>query len=127
MQHLDKLSFTDKNLRPLIMLCVKIFILKQLEFEPHGLYQSGYFSAGSQQLVEDSMHKLLTELRPHMIPLVESFTIDVQDWNVCGNKYGDIYELPLDLAKRARINKDVVPPFYEKYMKPTMRMHKAKL
>lgn len=39
------------------------------------------------------MHKLLLELRPHMIPLTESYGLDAQDHNVIGNKWGDIYEL----------------------------------
>jgi len=78
-------------------------------------------------LLDDSLQKLLTELRPHMIPLVETFASDSQDYNVIGNKYGDIYELQLDMAKKAKINSKQVPAFYEKYMKPTMTMHKAKL
>jgi hypothetical protein len=73
------------------------------------------------------MHKLLQELRPLMIPLVESFAIDAQDYNVIGNKYGDIYELQLDVAKSTRLNKKPVLPFYETYQKPTMTMHPAKL
>ena len=91
------------------------------------LYACGYFGKGATKLLDDSMHMVLTELRPHMVPLVEAFTIDAQDFNVIGNKYGDIYELQLDTAKNSRLNRTPVPPYYEKYMKPTMTMHKAKL
>jgi Acyl-CoA oxidase len=119
-------QFADKTLRPLLLLLIKIFALKQLANDA-GLYACGYFHQDSQLLVDDSLHQLLTELRPHMIPLVETFANDVQDYNVIGNKYGDIYELQLEMAKRAKINRNVVPPFYEKHMKPTMTMHKAKL
>jgi hypothetical protein len=73
------------------------------------------------------MHHLLSELRPHMIPVVESFAIDSQDWNTIGNKWGDIYELQLETAKKSKLNSSKVPGFYEKYMKPTMTMYKAKL
>ena len=106
---------------------MRIFAIKTLLQDTQGLYECGYFNKGSQKLVEDSMHALLTELRPQMIPLVESFAIDACDYNTIGNKYGDIYELQLELAKRSKLNKHQVPSFYEKYMKPTMNMHKAKL
>jgi hypothetical protein len=46
---------------------------------------------------------------------------------VIGNKWGDIYEAQLDTARKSRLNQTPVPAFYEKYMKPTMRMHKPKL
>jgi hypothetical protein len=126
-EYVDRHKFADKNIRPLLMLLIKVWILKQLQSDTQGLYACGYFSAGAQELVDDSMHKLLVELRPHMIPLAESLAIDAQDYNTIGNKYGDIYELQFETAKNARINKHVVPHFYEKYMKPTMTMHKAKL
>jgi hypothetical protein len=91
------------------------------------LYECGFFSKGAEKLVEDSMHLLLTELRPHMIPLVESIGLDSQDHNVIGNKWGDIYELQLETAKKSKLNRQEVPSFYEKYMKPAMTMHKPKL
>ncbi len=77
--------------------------------------------------MQDSIHKLLQDLRPHMIPLTESYGLDAQDHNTIGNKWGDIYELQLDTAKKTRLNQQPVPSFYEKYMKPTMTMHKPKL
>ena len=72
---------------------------------------------------------MMTELRPHMVPLAEAFHIDGQDYTVIGNKYGDIYELQFETAKKSKINRNVVPEWYGKYMKPTMTMvpHKAKL
>ena len=76
------------------------------------------------------MNTILIELRPQMIPLVELKSDELQDQSylsAIGNKYGDIYELQLELAKRSKLNKQQVPSFYEKYMKPTMNMHKAKL
>jgi hypothetical protein len=39
-----------------------------------------------------------------MIPLTESYALDSQDHNTIGNKWGDIYELQLDTAKRTRLN-----------------------
>lgn len=71
------------------------------------------------------MHRLLTELRPHMIPLCESFPVKSVEFNTIGNAFGDIYELQLDTARKTRLNQQPVPEFYEKYMKPTMTMHKV--
>ena len=42
------------------------------------------------------MKKALSELRPHMIPLVEVNSDDLSDksyLSAIGNKYGDIYEM----------------------------------
>lgn len=126
-ERLQALKFADKKIAPILSLCIKIFALKALQDNTHGLYECGYFDKGASRLIENSMHKLLIDLRPHMIPIVESFAIDAQDFNVIGNKYGDIYELQLETAKRSRLNRQQVPSFYETYMKPTMNMHKAKL
>jgi len=120
-------EFKDPKIAPLLNLCVRIFALKTLLTDTQGLYECGYFGEGSQQLVEDSLHKCLNELRPQMIPIVESFKCDSLDHNTIGNQYGDIYELQLDTAKKTRLNKQPVPSFYDKYMKPTMTMYKAKL
>ena len=96
--------------------------------DTQGLYECGFFGPGSQTLVEESFHKLLGDLRPHMIPIVESFHQEALDsTSNIGNKYGDIYELQLDTAKATKLNKNPVPSFYEKYMKPAMNMYPAKL
>lgn len=78
-------------------------------------------------MLGDAMHELLTQQRPHMIPLVEAFAIDAQDYNTIGNPYGDIYELQLNTARSTRLNKHAVPSFYHDLMKPIMAMQKAKL
>ena len=62
-----------------------------------------------------------------MIPLVEAFAIDAQDYNTIGNQYGDIYELQLDTARKTKLNKSPVPSYYQEFMKPAMNMVKSKL
>lgn len=61
-----------------------------------------------------------------MIPIVESFQLldDVVD-SAIGNKYGDIYDTQLKLAKSSNLNKTEVPHYYETLMKPVMTMRKA--
>ena len=121
-EYVTKHKFTDPNIPPLLLLLIRTFALKQLLTNTQGLFECGYFNAESQDLIEASMQKLLDDLRPHMIPLVESYAIEYQDHNVIGNKYGDIYELQFEVSKRAKINDNVVPEWYHKYMKPTMKM-----
>ena len=63
-----------------------------------------------------------------MIPFVEhspNFLVGIK--STIGNEYGDIYEAQLEFAKNSRLNKNVVPSYYEKYMKPTMSMRKPKM
>jgi hypothetical protein len=124
-ERLNRSKFQDKKIAPILNLCIKIFALKCLQDNVHGLYECGFFEKRANRLIENSMHKLLTDLRPHMIPIVEAFAIDTQDYNVIGNKFGDIYELQLETAKKTRLNRKPVLDFYEKYQKPTMTMHIA--
>ena len=121
-EQVEKHAYTDANIKPILFLLIRIFALKQLQSETQGLYECGYFNSGSLDLVEAAMSQLLVELRPHMIPLVESCASEFQDHNVLGNKFGDIYELQFEVAKRSKINQTPVPAWYEKYMKPTMKM-----
>jgi len=71
------------------------------------------------------MNKLLAEARPQMIPLVEAFAVDSQDYNTLGNPYGDIYQLQLDTARSTLLNLSPVPSYYHDYIKPVMSMQKA--
>lgn len=77
--------------------------------------------------MEKAFKKLLVDLRPHMLGLVEWCACGDYIQSVIGNKYGDIYEAQLEAAQKSRLNQHEVPPFYEKYMKPTMTMYKTKL
>jgi len=57
-----------------------------------------------------------------MIPLVEAslwqMGAETNNQSTIGNEYGDIYENMLETAKATKLNKHVVPPYYEKYIKP---------
>jgi hypothetical protein len=104
-----------------------MFAVKQLLVSHTALYETGFFQPGSVSLLEQAFKKLLVELRPHMLGLVEWFSIGDVFPSVIGNKYGDIYEAQLEFSQNSRLNEHQVPPFYEKYMKPTMTMYKPKL
>jgi len=48
---------------------------------------------------------------------------DEDSWNTStiGNKYGDIYEAQLEVAKGSRLNTGKPPPYWERLMKPVMQ------
>jgi hypothetical protein len=69
------------------------------------------------------MKKAMTELRPHMIPLVELDTDELRDksyLSAIGNKYGDIYEMQLELAMNSRLNKQQKPEYWDSLVKPIL-------
>ena len=52
---------------------------------------------------------MMVQLRPQIIPLIEALNIyDEEIPSSIGNKYGDIHELQLELAKGSRLNKNSV-------------------
>jgi hypothetical protein len=66
-----------------------------LQQDSTALYETGFFGKNAKNLLMDSMKRALTELRPHMIPLVELNNDEFSDMSylsAIGNKYGDIYE-----------------------------------
>lgn len=80
--------------------------------------------------MNDAHDALLIELRPHLIPIMECCGLEKEDsWNLStiGNKYGDIFEAQLDVAKSTRMNTGKPPVFYEKWMKPLYNGGHAKL
>lgn len=86
-------EFKDANIRPVLELVLKVYAVNQLMSENRGLYECGFFSTGSGRLLDDAFKSLLVELRPHMIPLVETMQmIDRVNDSAIGNKFGDIYE-----------------------------------
>ena len=65
-----------------------------------------------------------------MLPLAETPKIldtFVSPFTAIGNKYGDIYENMLERAMASNLNKNEVPHYYEKYMKPVMNARKPRL
>ena len=100
---------------------MRIFALKEIQRDNQMLYETGYFGPGSGAILTDTYNTLLRELRPHIIPLVEMLDAAKEDWwsiSTIGNKYGDIFETQLDVAKSTRLNTGKPPPYYEKLMKP---------
>lgn len=38
-----------------------------------------------------------------------------------GNSYGDIYEMQLEFAQKSRLNKNEVPEYFDRLMKPILQ------
>ena len=120
-------TFKDQNIPKVVDLVFKMFAVKQIMSSNNALYETGFFQKGQNKLLEQAFKKLLVDLRPHMLGLVEWMSIGDVLPSVIGNKYGDIYEAQYEAAVNSRLNQQQVPSYYDKYMKPTMMMHKAKL
>ena len=67
------------------------FALKDLLAEGTQLYESGFFTRGSADLLDAAYKQTLIDLRPNMIALAE-LCPDGNMLSTIGNKYGDIYE-----------------------------------
>lgn len=65
-----------------------------------------------------------------MIRLVEIEDLDDEEsWNMStiGNRYGDIYETQLEVAKNSKLNTGNPLPYYERLIKPLIQGGHAKL
>ena len=108
-------------------LCM-LFGLYTLHTEGRRVFEMGYFGGGVpySELVLDAIKKLNNELRPQIIPIIESFGVrDEFLQSAVGNSYGDIYETHLKWAKDSRLNHtkagDAIPDGYMEYMMPILQ------
>ena len=127
-ERLESSQFRDLAVKSILELGIKIFALKQLSLDYQTLYECGYFGKGSGRLLDLAYRGILEELRPQMIPIVESFPESYEYApSTIGNKYGDIYELQFETAKNSRLNDGVVPSLYETHMKPVMNFRRPQV
>ena len=81
-----KNEFQDRKVGGMIDLLLKVVALKMLMKDSEGLYETGFFGKGSKSLLTESMKKLLSELRPHMVSLVEGYPMLDTMYSSIGNK-----------------------------------------
>ncbi len=88
--HKIKCNGIKKNMT----LLLRLFALYEMHNQDNStLYEAGYFAQGTAPVLLESIKKLLVELRPQMIPLIESWEFpDEILISAIGNSYGDIYE-----------------------------------
>ena len=89
-EHKIKCNGIKKNLT----LLLRLFALYDIQNQDSStLYEAGYFAPGTAPILLEATKKILVELRPQMIPLIESWEFpDEVLISAIGNSYGDIYE-----------------------------------
>lgn len=104
--HLASQKIACPNVRRHLDSLILYYGLTELQKDSKALFDCGYFKAGHGALIEEAMKKILTELRPQYIGLIEAFdTPDVVLNSAVSNQYGDIYENYFNLARNSRMNR----------------------
>ena len=70
-KRINEHDFKDASIRPALHTVVKLFAVKQLMDDSECLYETGFFGAGSGKLRDEAFKKLLNDLRPNMLGLLE--------------------------------------------------------
>jgi len=118
-RNLEEGKVKDAGLRKVLTLLYQGFAINQLDEDSKNLYESGFFGSGSNALLQESFKHLMTELRPHMVPLVEFMEFHPSMViSSIGNHYGDIYETTMEWAMDSQLNKTPRPYFYKEFMQP---------
>ena len=117
---IESKNMQDANGRDLYMTVLANFALNFIREDSNLLYEAGFFTKGSGDLLEQAYAQTLTDLRPQIVNLAELVPCDVA--STIGNKYGDIYEQQYDTAVNSRLNTGKVPELYHTHIKPVMNM-----
>lgn len=88
------------------------------------LYESGFFKAGSSELMEDAYKLFLVELRPNMVPLAEIIPYE-NEVTTIGNSFGDIYEQQFETARATPLNQGGPNDLVFDFIKPVQKMKAA--
>ena len=72
-------------------------------------------------MIDAAFKDSLIKMKPHMLALTEMTDGDYFLRSAIGNYHGDIYESLHDFAVESQLNKEPIPSYYEKYMKPLIQ------
>jgi hypothetical protein len=112
----------DKTIREHLEHVAVTFALDSLVKDSVAVFDAGFFGRGTGVHLNQALATAITKLRPFFIPLAESFYVpDHNAPSSIGNSYGDIYELQLELAQNSRLNKEEVPAYFDKLIKPILK------
>ena len=115
-------QFKDPRIRGILDIVARAFALFELLDDSASAYDSGFLAPGSLRAMQTAAERCVAEMRPQFIPLAETpYMPDHIVPSVIGNSYGDIYEQQLEYAQKSRLNKNEVPEYFERLMKPVLR------
>ncbi|CDW74570.1 acyl-oxidase family protein [Stylonychia lemnae] len=118
-QGIESNGFKCENLKKHFRNLCRLYALNELTQDNQSLYECGFFTQGTMKIISQGLKQLLQEIRPHMIPLVESLRIpDSILVSSIGNSYGDIYETQLEWAKGSRLNKSTTIKGFKELILP---------
>ena len=66
---------TDESLRPVLESLQSLFALSRFEADRGWFLEKGYFEGVKAGAVREQVNRLLEEIRPHAVPLVDAFGI----------------------------------------------------
>lgn len=89
----EQTEIKDSRIRPILQDLLRIFLLTLLSQSAGALYQCGFFDPSANKFIKLALDQLIAKIRPQLIPLVESYTLEYENFPTSiGNYYGDIYE-----------------------------------
>lgn len=100
----------------------RIWALEELLEDGAAVYDSGFFAPGTYRIMQQAMEQSIVQLRPQLLSLAETpYFPDHCFPSTIGNSYGDIYEMQLEYAQKSRLNKNEVPEYFDRLMKPILQ------
>lgn len=120
LKQINDQDYKDERVKAILLDLFRVSAFDSLVQNNSDIFETGYFIPEAITMIKQAKDRLLTKLRPQLIPIAEA-SITIEGATNIGNKYGDIYELQLEQAMNSSLNKvdvDGVPPMWETHMKP---------
>lgn len=102
-----------------------LFALHTMEKELSEFLLSGYVSSEQSAMLKEQVIKLLEEVRPQAVGLVDAFALpDYYLHSALGRYDGRVYESMTKMAEAEPLNHTIVVEGYEEYIKPFVHQNK---
>ncbi|KAI9314437.1 acyl-CoA dehydrogenase/oxidase C-terminal [Dichotomocladium elegans] len=96
-----------------------LFALHTMEKELADFLTSGYLSSAQAKMVKAQVIRLLEEIRPNAVALVDAFALPDYYLNSALGRYdGKVYEAYTKMAEQEPLNQTLVVDGYERFIKP---------
>ncbi|MEW5313953.1 MAG: hypothetical protein WDW38_005483 [Sanguina aurantia] len=98
-----------------------LYATTALEANLSEVLSAGFISAAQAGALRARQRALLSELRPHAVPLVDAFALEDYSLNsALGREDGDVYRALLAMAQGSPLNATEEGPAWEHVLKPVM-------